>query len=299
MPRNWTLSFEVMPPRNPQTAPKFWHNVDELVKLRPQFLSVTYGAAGKNRGTALDVAIKIVKDTPITPLAHLTSADMAKEDVEKVVDKFLQHGIRMFLALRGDPQTVDTERKVPVGTKMVESASELTYLIRSHDRRNQRLNASEKFKSIARPLVIAVAAFPDGNPELRTNQDQEIERLLEKQDAGADFAITQLFYDSKVFDSFMQKSRKRGVTLPIIAGIMPTWEPHRLNRSFENIGIRPSEQLLRDLNNADNDELRENIGLQFFQNLSSHALQSGATGLHFFTFNNSEPSVELLKTMSS
>ncbi|GHT82139.1 methylenetetrahydrofolate reductase [Actinomycetota bacterium] len=282
-----------MPPRNPDSAPKFWGCVEELVKLRPDFLSITYGAAGKDRTTALNTIKRVVTDTPILPVAHLTCMDTPKEAVEQIVDEFLAEGVRMFLALRGDQQ-VDVESP---RSKLVESAAELTYLMRAQDKRRQRLNHRERFKTIARPLVICVAAFPGGNPELGTTPAQEIDRLLQKQDAGADFAITQLYYDPKVLDDFITLAHKRGVSIPIVAGIGPTFDHQRLLKIENNINIKPSPELFYDLQNASTDTAREDIGLKFYTDLSTKALESGAVGLHFFTFNNLGPTVKLVERL--
>jgi methylenetetrahydrofolate reductase (NADPH) len=280
-----------MPPRRPDSAPKFWECVDNLTKLHPDFLSVTFGAAGNDRSTALNVNEIIVRDTPILPIAHLTCVDTPSEQVAQIVDDFLAVGVRTFLALRGDPPIEKAEFHRDL--KQIESAAELTYLIRQIDKRRQRQNIAEKFKSIARPLVICVAAFPNGNPELGTNQDQEIDRLLEKQDSGADFAITQLYYDSKVFDQFMSKCLKRGVSIPIIAGILPSWNVERLQRVKNSIKIAPSSGLVNRLNSAWSAEERERIGLDFWSAVSREAISSGAVGVHLFSFNQAESAILL------
>ena len=283
--------------------------VDKLSQIHPDFLSVTYGAGGNDRSTSLEVNSRIVAESPVMPVAHLTCIDTPKDAVEDIANDFLAGGVRMFLALRGD-HPKDSRYKDSIGpdTELVRDAVELTHLLRSLDKKRQRQSQYAKFKAITRPLVIAVAAFPDGNPVLGTNVDAEVERLLQKQDAGADFAITQLYYDPKIFDDFMNLARKRGVTIPIVAGVLPTWCPDRLLRCEVNIGIAPPKELVHALGEAQdagdggngdsNDERAREIGLSFWEDLCKKALDSGAPGVHMFTFNKWEPPLALTQRLA-
>jgi methylenetetrahydrofolate reductase (NADPH) len=291
-----------MPPRDVNCAPNFWQCVDKLSKTHPDFLSVTYGAGGNDRKTSLEVNAKIVEDSPILPVAHLTCIDTPKDAVEDIANDFLAKGVRIFLALRGDhPKNSCYRDEIGPDTELVRDAAQLTYLLRSLDKKRQRQTQADKFKSITRPLVIGVATFPDGNPDLGTSASGEVERLLQKQDAGADFAITQLYYDPKVFDDFISLARKRGVTIPIIAGVLPTWSPERLLRCEANIGIKPPHDLVRSLADAcdtDSDDQRaREIGLAFWEDLCKRALESGAPGVHMFTFNKWEPPIALTERL--
>jgi methylenetetrahydrofolate reductase (NADPH) len=223
----------------------------------------------------------------------LTCIDTPKSMVQEVAEDFLQAGVRTFLALRGDPpKHLESER--PPLSDQIRDAAELTYLLRSLDKRRQRATAAGQFRTIARPLVICVAAFPSGNVELGTNQDQEVDRLLEKQDAGADFAITQLYYDPREYDTFMRKARSRGVTIPVLAGVLPTWRADRLIRTEANLGVPAPADLVAQLEEAVDDlPRRREIALNYWENLSREALNSGSPGVHMFTFNKSEPPLAL------
>ncbi|MDR1448049.1 MAG: methylenetetrahydrofolate reductase [Candidatus Ancillula sp.] len=282
MKRTHVLSFEMMPPRSHGAVELFWSCSKQLVALRPDFISITYGAGGFDYTSSLEVITKLVDDTPVIPIAHLTCIRTPKSVLEETVNAFLDAGVRMFLALRGDE---------PKGKNWIQlmTSSELTHLIRMLDKKRLRKNADNKFNAIARPLVVCVAAFPNGNPITRTTIDQEVDKLLEKQDAGADFAITQVYYSSSEFDNFMKKASKAGVQIPILAGVLPTWEPARLLRTQSNIGVQAPSKLLDLLESARDEEEQREIGLQFWVDLAQNALDSGAPGIHAFTFNKPNP----------
>jgi methylenetetrahydrofolate reductase (NADPH) len=299
--RKSTLSYEVMPPRTPEAEGKFWDCTNKLIETRPEFISITYGAGGNDRSGSLETISKIVHNTPILPVAHITCIDTPKSQVEEVADQFLAQGVRMFLALRGDsPIAKDgafDELLNMSEEDQIADTAQLTYLIRSLDKKRQRMSNSNKFKSIARPLVISVATFPGGNPALGTTPAQEVDRLLEKQDAGADFAISQLYYSPNVFDDFMNLARKRGVSIPIVAGVAPIWSIERLEKCEKYIGVAPDANFARLLQNAWSPEDCEKIGLDFWYNTSIEAVNSGAPGVHFFTFNNANNSLKLVERL--
>lgn len=297
-PRKWTLSYEMMPPRDLNNASNFWQTADELIESRPDFISITYGAGGKDRKTSLDVINKIVKDTPVIPIAHLTSVAMEKDEVEEIANAFLEAGVRMFLSLRGD-EPVDQNGKTIISNikNPIKSASELTYMLKLLDKKRQRLSSVNKFNNIYRPLVVSVAAFCDGNPKSKTTPEQEVVNLLEKQDAGADFAITQLYYDPKVYDNFMKKAAKAGVTIPIVAGVLPTANPSRMLRCEKYIGVKPPSELIKTLNDIEDDKKRYSYGMEFWEKLSKQAIESGSPGIHMFTFNHSKPPLDLAKRL--
>jgi methylenetetrahydrofolate reductase (NADPH) len=281
----------MMPPR-PSAGEKseriFNESAAKLVALSPDFISVTYGAGGGDRINSLNAIKRIVRDTPVMPIAHLTCIATPKSQVEDVVNDFLEAGVRMFLSLRGDMPKGMKVTDLPHGDDSVRDAVELTYLLRSLDKKQQRQSHVQKFHSLVRPLIVCVAAFPEGNPEYGTSVQFEVDRLLEKQDAGADFAITQVYYDAAVFDNFVSKARRAGVTIPILAGILPTWSPARLERVEKNIKVPAPEQLVADLLQARDDNEAQELGLKFWEKISTEAINSGSPGVHMFTFNQFE-----------
>src|SRR5919107_3130441 len=212
-----TVSFELMPPRRPDAAPKFWETARQLVAVHPDFVSVTYGAAGGDHETARNVVAQLLAGTPVLPIAHLTCVGASREDVSEVIEDFLDAGVRSFLALRGDPPKDQPDWRPPTGG--VRSSVELVQLLREVEQRRCAADPSTALRAAARPLTIAVATFTDGNPAAGTTPPQEVARPPEKQEAGASFAITQLFYEADAYSGFVAEARAAGVTIPILAGL--------------------------------------------------------------------------------
>lgn len=289
-----TVSFEVMPPRHPDAAPRFWATVGRLVAARPDFMSVTYGAAGRDRASARSVVSELVTSTPVPPIAHLTCVGTSPGEVARVVSDYLDSGVRAFLALRGDPPAGDPHWRPASGE--VASATELVTLIRRLERRRCEEHPGAALRAAVRPLTIAVAAFPAGNPAAGTTADQEVERLLVKQAAGASFAITQLFWEADTYLSFVERARASGVTIPIVAGLLPPTDPSRLRRTQDLTGIEAPRALLDALSAAEGtDALR--LGVDEGARLAGGILDGGAPGLHLYTFNKAEPSLLLLERL--
>lgn len=298
-PHRPTVSFELMPPRRPDVAPNFWETAQRLVAARPDFVSVTYGAAGGDRATSREVLATLLRGTPVLPVAHLTCVGASREDVSEVIDEFLEAGVRSFLALRGDPPRDEPDWR-PADDD-VRSSIDLVRLLRQVDERRCAADASTALRSAARPLTIAVATFPDGNPGARTTRDQEVRRLLEKQEAGASFAITQFFYRAESYTGFVEAARSAGVTIPILAGILPTTEARRLRRVEELTGVAAPAELLRDLDRlvapdgAVDPEAQHAHGIEYSATLAREVLDAGAPGVHVYTFNKHRPALDLLE----
>lgn len=288
-----TISFELMPPRNPAAAPKFWGTVERLITARPDFVSVTYGAAGGDRDTARTVISRILEFAPVLPIAHLTCVGASRDNVAEVIDEFLAEGVRSFLALRGDPPKDQPDWSPPPGG--VHSSDELVALLREVEAKRCAANPSTALRSAARPLTIAVATFPSGNAAAGTSRAQEVQRLLEKQQAGADFAITQIFYEPETYVDFVADARAAGVTLPILAGLLPMTDPARLARVETLTGVPAPSALVRDLESLTDLGARHTRGIAASVELADAVLAAGAPGLHISTFNKHEAALDLLE----
>ncbi|WP_333811491.1 methylenetetrahydrofolate reductase [Timonella senegalensis] len=288
-----TLSFELMPPRNPDAAPKFWNTARKLVEAGPDFVSVTYGAAGSDRDTARTVVERLVKHTNVLPIAHLTCVGATRDNVADTIDDFLSIGARTFLALRGDPPKGDSAWQPP--SDGVHSTVELIELLREVESERCHADAPAALRGAAKPLTIAVATFPEGNLDAGTTPEQEVRRLLEKQHAGANFAITQLFYEAESYLKFTDLARREGVTIPILAGILPMTDPDRLRRVEQLTGVTPPEALLADLDAISSPHMRHSYGIEASAQLARDVLAAGAPGLHIYTFNRHEAALDLLE----
>ena len=287
-----TLSFEVMPPRKENLIKPFWDTVQRLLSVTPDFLSVTYGAAGQDRHSARDVVRSLVQDSPVQPIAHLTCVGTTATEVGEVVSDYLDAGVRTFLALRGDPPVGRPDLQPAPGG--VSSATELVTLIRSIEAARCAQYPGAALRAAFKPLTIAVAAFPAGNPAAGTSPNQEVERLLVKQSAGASFAITQLFWETDTYVNFLEKARSNGVTIPIVPGILPPTDIKRVNRMTELTGVVFPEYLRRRLESAQSVEEMYSVGVSLGARLARDLHEAGAPGIHMYTFNKAAPALDVL-----
>ena len=287
-----TLSFEVMPPRKENLIKPFWDTVQRLLSVTPDFLSVTYGAAGQDRHSARDVVRSLVQDSPVQPIAHLTCVGTTATEVGEVVSDYLDAGVRTFLALRGDPPVGRPDWQPAPGG--VSSATELVTLIRSIEAARCAQYPGAALRAAFKPLTIAVAAFPAGNPAAGTSPNQEVERLLVKQSAGASFAITQLFWETDTYVNFLEKARSNGVTIPIVPGILPPTDIKRVNRMTELTGGVFPEYLRRRLESAQSVEEMYSVGVSLGARLARDLHEAGAPGIHMYTFNKAAPALDVL-----
>ena len=289
-----TVSFELFPPRQPATAPRLWETIRRLESAEPDFVSVTYGASGSTRETTRALVSRILRETSLTPIAHLTCVAASREEIKHVVGEFLDAGIRSFLALRGDPPAPGAGWHAhPDGLR---TAAELVTLLRQIEARRCAQSPSQAIRATVHPLSIAVAAFPRGNHGAGSTREQDIQSLLDKQSAGADFAITQVFFDAPSYLELVGAARAAGVRIPIIPGIVPATDPTRLRRVQELTGVPVPPALLAALDSAD-DGVRHREGVRLTADLVKAVLDGGAPGIHLYTFNRHEAALDLLEAV--
>lgn len=266
------ISFEVYPPRKPEAMGELQEAISKLSSVGAEFISVTFGAGGSETKNSLEVLRYIKEHSSSTPLAHLTCVGTTREQVASIVEEFRWHGISDFLALRGDlPQS----GQLPVGA--LERADQLVSLI-AQSRTSGR---------------IAVAAFPNGHPESHDSR-RDIDALLAKQEAGADFAITQLFFFAKDYFDFLDLARSRGVTIPIIPGIMPIISAKRLQRVLELTEEKEPTALAQALDSSDTAISRE-AGIDWAAELVGELVSGGVDSVHLYAFNEYKNVTEVLR----
>lgn len=293
------FSFEVYPPRTEAATATLHETIRHLAAAGPRFISVTYGAGGSTGGKSLELLTHILRETQVEPLAHLTCVGSTYATTNALIREFLDAGIRSFLALRGDPPAEATEDEPYLGD--LESAAQLVQLI---DRvQAERAPYSEvplpgvpgAAQVARRPEVdIAVAAFPNGHPRSR-HANEHIDALLAKQAAGATLAITQLFFHADDYLSFVEKSRRAGVTIPILPGIMPITSPSRLRRVLELSGEQLPSDLAVALDVEPTPEGQKRIGIDHASVLAREVLAGGAPGIHMYAFNNHDTVLTVLR----
>ena len=274
------VSFEVYPPRDQNSGESLESSILELAKMDPTFISVTFGAGGSSTKNSLAVLKFIHTQTTAAALAHLTCVGHSFLETKDLVNQFMDEGITDFLALRGDPQP-----GMPAEPKgELKSSSELVQLISQvhKDRGNSRAD-----------LQVAVATFPNGHPD-SDSIAQDIQALLAKQNAGADYAITQLFFFTSDYVSFVKLAREAGVTIPILPGIMPVTSMQRLNRVIELTGEANPEALAKVLS-TDSKEKAKEAGIDWAANLVTELVEAGAPGVHLYAFNQHESVTQVLQ----
>ena len=298
-PAETPFSFELYPPRNEAAARALPDTIRRLAAVGPEFISVTYGAGGSSHSSSLDVVKSIVRNTSVTPMAHLTCIGSSHAEAAATIREFLDAGVTRFLAVRGDAPADGSGDAEPTGD--LHSAAELVQLV-------HRIQAERApYREIPVPglphasavgarekVTIAVAAFPNGHPRSRSLA-QDIDTLLAKQAAGANLAITQLFFHSADYFSFVERARDAGVTLPILPGVMPVTSPARLKRMLELSGEDlPSDLAIR-LEVEPTDEGRREIGIEHAAAFAERLVRGGAPGIHLYTFNQPHTALAVLE----
>ncbi len=196
------VSFEFFPPRNMDTAQRLWRSIRRLEALSPAFVSVTYGAGGATRDGTLVTVRRLMRETALTPAAHLTCVGASRRQVDAVVHTLGDLGVRHIVALRGDP---------PGGAGAPYVAPKDGY--------ENAADLVAGIKGIGH-FEVSVAAYPEKHPQ-SANWANELDNLKRKQDAGADRALTQFFFDNDVFEAYLERVARAGITMPIVPGIMP------------------------------------------------------------------------------
>lgn len=275
------FSFEIFPPRNNDAQVALNETIRRLAETNPEFISVTYGASGSSRDASFDTLRYVHNHTDVTALAHLTTIGQNKQHLTALINEWMDAGINDFLALRGDPPLGQFEADIDTSNLM--PSAELVRLIAAQ--REARGGEGR----------IAVAAYPNGHPR-SVSRERDIAMLLEKQDAGADFAITQLFFEADEYLGFVADAREAGLTIPVLPGLMPVSTAKQLRRIAELAGHEPPADLLRRLEQA-GDTVAPEIGVEFVVSLARELLAGGAPSLHLYTFNRYESVIAVLQLL--
>ncbi len=271
-----TMSFEFFPPKDDAGQTLLLDTIAGLEPLRPDFVSVTYGASGSTRARTIDATRLIQTRIDAVTMAHLTCASQSVGEIRGAIEAYTGAGVSHILAVRGDPAAGPTAPwlKHPDG---LDNATELVRLIK----------ASGDF-------CVGVAAFPDGHPE-HHDFDLDARILAEKEQAGAEFAITQLFFDADAYFRLVERVRALGCQLPIIAGIMPVTNVAQIERFATFSGADLPAPLVARLHAVAHDPAAVRaVGLEVATGLCDRLLAGGAPGLQFFTQNRSRATAEIL-----
>lgn len=266
------VSFEFFPPKSDKMAERLWEAVTRLESMAPRFVSVTYGAGGTTRDRTHDTVRRLAQDTSLTPAGHLTCVSATKDDVLKVAQDYWEAGVKHIVALRGDPSE-------GMGAKFQQHpggyANSVELIEGLRDWRPE----------LGRVFEISVACYPEQHPDSQ-NWDADVAFLKAKQDAGADRAITQFFFEPDTYLRFLERARAGGVTMPILPGIMLQPNFNGLKRIAKLCGANLPDWLHALYEGTEDDpETRDLITANVAAELCNKLADEGVKDFHFYTLN--------------
>jgi methylenetetrahydrofolate reductase (NADPH) len=272
------FSFEFFPPKTPEGEENLQEALRQLATLEPAFVSVTYGAGGSTRDKTIEIVKGIRREYGLEAMAHFTCVGATVEELRATLDEMREAGIENVLALRGDP---------PAGTKRwtkaeggLEYSHELVALIRD-----------------GYTFAIGAACFPETHLEA-VSPEADLQYLAQKVRAGANFLITQLFFDNAVYFDFVRRARAAGITVPIIPGILPITHFGQVQRMTEMCGASIPEGLRQELHARESEpEAVRDFGVAYATLQCAELLAAGAPGIHFYTLNRSPATRAILSAL--
>jgi len=276
-----TLSFEFFPPRTKEQEDNLFAVIAELKKFNPDFVSVTYGAMGTTREKTFFWVNEIKHKYQIEPIAHLTCVAATRDDIFRQLDKLESIEIENVLALRGDPPEGEEDFVPPQNG--FRFAKELIVFI----------------KKCKPGFCLGAAGFPEGHPQT-SNLEEDTEYLKEKINAGAEYVITQLFFDNQFYFDFVERCRKAGIRVPIIPGIMPITSLKQIKKMTKVCGATIPSNLLERLEKHANDKKAiQQIGVEQAVSQCQELLKAKVPGIHYFVMNQAEPISQVLSQLTS
>lgn len=272
-----SLSFEFFPPKTDVGERNLWEAMDELAELNPDFVSVTYGAGGSTRDRTVAITKRIAQDTDLLPVGHLTCVGATVDQIREVVGDFADAGVTNLLALRGDPEGGPTAEWT-MNPEGLNFASDLVELIKDQG-----------------DFCVGVAAAPEGHPAA-DGIEQDVQAMLAKQAAGAEFALTQFFFEADTYFDFVGHCKAAGVDIPIVPGIMPVTDLTRVQRMTELTGTAFPPAVASRFVDLEAEEV-VGRGIEVAVDLCQELLAGGVPGLHFYPLNRTEPISTIVRSL--
>jgi methylenetetrahydrofolate reductase (NADPH) len=274
------FSFEFFPPKSEEGMMQLFETLKDVKKLKPGYISVTYGAGGTTRDRSIEIVKRAKNEIGLESMAHLTCVDHSKLEIRNILDELTNAGIDNVIALRGDPPKGQTSF-IPHQDGFRYASELVTFIHASY------------------PLCIAVAGYPEGHIE-SPNRETDWNYLREKVSAGADFIITQLFFDNKDFYIFERRMREKGVTVPIIPGIMPITNYDQVVRFTQTCGAKIPKTVESDLRTIQHDHAAvELYGIRHATQQCKELIAHGVLGIHFYTLNKSHSTRKIVENLRS
>lgn len=271
------ISFEVFPPKTDAGYGTVLDAVNQIGALKPAFISVTYGAGGGTSKNTVNIAAHIKDDLQVPSLAHLTCASSTKQEVEKVIKRLKKRGIENVLALRGDIPK-DAEFPIP----------------------NQYQFASELIKDIKSQgdFCIGAACYPEGHVESE-HKEEDILHLKEKVDCGVDFLTTQMFFDNSILYNFLYRIREKGITIPVLPGIMPVTNGKQMERICALSGTALPQRFRAIVDRfGDNPKAMSQAGIAYATDQIIDLIANGINNIHIYSMNKPEIAAAIMTNLS-
>jgi methylenetetrahydrofolate reductase (NADPH) len=275
------VSFEFFPPKTDEAVSQLFSALKDLAELEPGFVSVTYGAGGSTRQRTLEMVTAIKRETGIEAMAHLTCVGHGRSELREILKRFEGAGVENLLALRGDPPK--DQKEFSAAPDGLSHGSELASFIRS-----------EGFG-----FCLGGACYPEIHPDSETRED-DLANLKQKVDSGAEFLITQLFFDNAFYFHFLQRARDAGITCPIIPGIMPITNYEQIDRITRMCGVTIPRKLELAAQKVKSDpDAMHQLGVAHATLQCVELLRHGVPGIHFYTLNKSRASKMIVTALEA
>jgi methylenetetrahydrofolate reductase (NADPH) len=270
-PKSPAISFEFFPPKTEEMERSLWETITRLAPLAPNFVSVTYGAGGSTRERTHSTIARILKETALTPAAHLTCVGACRGDIDEVVARYHEIGVRHIVALRGDPAT-------GIGTPYAAHP----------DGYKTSADLVAGIKKRYGDIEVSVSAYPEKHPE-SADFDADIDMLKAKVDAGATRAITQVFFDNDLYLRYLDRVRSRGIDIPVVPGIMPMHNFKQARNFVTRAGTSVPDWLAAKFDGLDDDpETRKLVAATVAAGQVQKLAKRGVDTFHFYTMNRAD-----------
>lgn len=264
------VSFEFFPPKSEEMEQRLWETVTRLAPLKPEFVSVTYGAGGSTRERTIRTVARILKETDIQPAAHLTCVDATREEVDRVAQEFAALGVNRFVALRGDPASGIGEKYVPTAGGYQNGAELVGGLRKLSD------------------FDISVSAYPEKHPE-SPDFATDIDMLKRKVDNGATRAITQFFFDNDLYERYVERVRRAGIYIPIVPGVLPVHNFKQVSNFCARSATHIPAWLAERFDGLDKDpQTHQLVAAAIAAEQVMDLIERGVQDFHFYTMNRAD-----------
>lgn len=273
------ISFEIFPPKANYPVDTIFNAIDELYNLNPDFMSVTYGAGGSTKDKTVEISSYIQNQYDLTSIAHVTCLSSTRDEINNILSSLKENNVHNVLALRGD-YPKDTSIALPI------------------DGFKNSVELIEYFKRNSN-LCVGAACYPEKHPDAY-DLNADVDFLKRKMDAGADFMVTQMFFDNELFYNFYDKAIKKGIDLPIITGIMPILNKNQINTIVKLTGNSIPKKLERLLNKYENNpEALKEAGMSYAVSQIIDLLSWGVDGIHIYTMNKPSTARKILGSITA